>query len=630
MQYQIRVKSQLHCVDAENVDLYISAEHFAKYGYEYLYITKNGVIVDSVSYHEFVKNGLSKKKRDYITEKNVIEKTGIDEYITTHNEYSRIVVTDNDEFQYEINLMTEPELLHSVERELMTLRALPLFKNEVIEQIKKYKVITVFADDKVREYLQKYLCGINFEFIQNLSEVKVDSIGYILDFRYGKKLLGKIIGEYKKVDIYSIIEKLLISRLINHANKNNLILKMYRIPEYNQISNLTVREKSAVKNKVSFLKIMKDNKYLEEFCLSENNRKFVSARGTSKSIRWDSGMDIMQGECNEFGIEVSKGKRKTSLNAESDKGTVHFFGPCIVFGMMVVNDETIPAYFEKLCKENNIILSVVNHGGLNGNNVINSILGALITPVKKNDVIIIIDFFNDLPYEDYSQVQELCHAFVPVNNKYIRFLDHPVHCNSLANRQIAEYLYKQNSTYFKSNAEDRLSENSVYDKELAELRNFSATHPVAVKTREILKKSVNEKFGTVKGITGAIKITDLIEKRRLGCVISEALKQCDILIVYYAFDHLELSEQSAGISLVEKFTADKRILVKQLSPYFNTHNYDAGGIFENYLCENSNEKKFIESVLIPNHIGVYFFYENLDELTLDEYRNSGIDAEKIL
>lgn len=614
----------------ENIDLYIAAEHFAEYGYEYLYIKKNGVIVDSVSYHEFVKNGLIKKERDYIVEKKVIEKKGLDEYIETHNGLSRIVVTDNEEFQYEINLMTEPELLHSVERELMALRALPLFQNEVIGQIKKYKVITVFADDKVREYLQKYLHGINFEFIQNLSEFRADSTECILDYKYGKKLLDKTIGDYKKTDIYPIIEKLLISRLINYAKKNDLILKMYRIPEYNQINNLTLYENSIVKNKMSFLEILKDNKYLEEFCLSENNRKFVSKRGASRSIRWDSGIFIMQGKCNEFGIEVSKGIRKTSLNAESNEGTVHFFGPCIVFGMFVVDDETIPAYFEKLCKENNRILSVVNHGGLNGNNVINSIMGALITPVKKNDVIIIIDFFNDLPYEDYPQVQELCHAFVPVDERCIRFLDHPVHCNSLANKQIAEYLYKQIFTYFKSNLEDRLYENYVYDKEIAELRFFSTTHSVAVKTREILKKNVNEKFGTIRCVTGVLKITDLVEKRKFSCVISEALKKCDILIVYYVFDHLELSEQLAGISLVEKCRVDNRILVKQLSPYFNIHNYNAGGIFENYQCENSIEKDFIESVLIPNHIDICFFYEKTDELTLNEYKNNGIETEKIL
>lgn len=70
LQYQIRSKSQIHSIDKESIDLLDAIEHFAKYGYEYLYIMENGVIVDSISYHEFIKYGLINKTRNYVIEKS--------------------------------------------------------------------------------------------------------------------------------------------------------------------------------------------------------------------------------------------------------------------------------------------------------------------------------------------------------------------------------------------------------------------------------------------------------------------------------------------------------------------------------------------------------------------------------
>ncbi|MCI8529567.1 MAG: hypothetical protein HFH82_10510 [Lachnospiraceae bacterium] len=629
MQYQIRSKLQIHSIDKEKIDLLAAVEHFAKYGYEYLYIMENGVIVDSISYHEFVKYGLCSKTRNYVIEKKQVEKIGIDKYITTHYEFSRIVVVDDDEFQYEINLMTEPELLHCIEREFIALRIMPLFAQEVKQQLQQYSVITVFADDHVSDFLQKNLLGINFEFVKDLSEIKADAIECVLDYKYGKKLLSKVMGEYTRVEIYSLVEKAAMGRLIDYAEKHDLILRMYRIPDYDQISNLSANEKCVAENKIPFLDLINDKDYLEEFCLSEDDKKFVSMRGASKSVRWDSGIDIIQGDCKEFGIEVSEGTRKTSLYTNGGERTVHFFGPCIVFGMLVVNDETIPAYFEKICIEKHREMSVLNHGGLNGNNVINSIMGALITPMKKNDVIIIIDFFNDLPKEDYLCVQDLCEVFNLSDEKSIRFLDQPVHCNSLANRLIADHLYKQLIECHELGFANRSDKYWIYDKDLVALRDFSATHCVAIKAREILKKLIYDQFGKVRGVVGVIILTDFMEKERIRCLMNEALTECVMLILYYAFEHLELSEQLAGIGTVEEYAVDKRVLVRQLSPYFNAQNYGTGHIFGNKLYGNSIEKDLIESVLIPNHIDVRFFYKKTDDMIADEYKNNGIDVKMI-
>lgn len=132
MKYQIKNKNQIHCIDRKNLNLMNAIEHFANHGYEYLYITESGIIVDYISYHEFVKYDFTKRKRNYVVEKSQIDIVGIENYITTNNDYSRIVVVEGDKFQYEINLMTEPELLHAIECELIALRMLPLFLKDIV------------------------------------------------------------------------------------------------------------------------------------------------------------------------------------------------------------------------------------------------------------------------------------------------------------------------------------------------------------------------------------------------------------------------------------------------------------------------------------------------------------------
>ena len=634
MQYQIRSRLQIHSINNKSIDILFAVEHFARYGYEYLYIIDNNVFTDAISYHDFIKHGLHKKPRSYVVEKKYIEQIGIDKYITAHNELSRIVVIDDNEFQYEINLMKEPELLHCIERELFALRFMNLFAQDVRKQLNQYSnsTITVFADEHVYEFLKSHFQELNFEFVKDLLEVKAGSIEYVLDYKYGKKLLSKIIGEYNKIDIYSIIEKIAIDRLVDYTENYGLLLKMYRIPNYNYISNLSEKEKKVIDNKLSFLDLINNEEYLEEFCLSDKDKKFVSMRGASESVRWDSGIDIIQGDCNTFGIEVSEGKRQIpgTLSFRGESCTVHFFGPCIVFGMLVVNDETIPAYFKNICIAKHKSVSVINHGGLNGNNVLNSIMGALITPMKKNDIIIIIDFFNDLPKEDYLDVHELYDVLNLNKEIKVRFFDHPVHCNSLANRLIAEYLFKQ---IFEDNELDLLNEseeNWTYDKNIFALRSFSTTHSVAIKAREKLKDLINGRYELFKGVIGVVVLTDFSCKDKIDFLIKDAMTMCDILILYYTFDHLDFSKQFDSIAVVESFAVNERILVQQLSPYFNIYNYGTGRLYGNNFYDSYTiEKDLLEAVLIPNHVNVRFFYEKISDELADIYRNNGIDIKLI-
>ena len=122
MRYQVRDISQVHTIDSQDVSFDVVVKHFVEYGYEYLYILQDNQIKDVINYHEFIKYGLDYRNRDYILDSTLLDNNNIENYLEKNYSLNRLVVLEDGQLLYEINLMTEPELLHSVERELFSLR----------------------------------------------------------------------------------------------------------------------------------------------------------------------------------------------------------------------------------------------------------------------------------------------------------------------------------------------------------------------------------------------------------------------------------------------------------------------------------------------------------------------------
>lgn len=623
----------MHTIEVSNLTLENAIEHFAKYGYEYLYITENEKVIDVISYHEFLKYGIEKRKRSYIINVENFQIYDIEKFIEDHCSLNRIAVICGKEFLHEINLMTEPELLHSIERELFALRFLPLFSREVQEEIKTYRRIYVVAANEIVSFLKKYLPSANILGVGDIKQLHCSDRDKIIDYKYGIKLSRLLLHNNQKnrISLYSLIEKFALIRLNHHVKNKGLILKMCRIPDYENIKHLSESEKKVVCSKRGFLELINDSDYLKDFCTSEENLKFINSHGSSKSIRWDSGVWIVQGDCKELGIEITEGKRRIKSNTSISKNIVHFFGPCIVLGMLVINDETIPAYFAKKCIENNKDIIVENHGGLHGNNVLNSIIGALVTPTKKGDIIIIIDFFKDLNDDDYSQVEDISSIFDEKNENETFFLDHPVHCNSRGNEIIAEYLYKSIALYLpERNNSLYLAETMECDSEVDSSRYFTVAHAVGLKTKLLMKSLIKKIFGKINGKLGVFIIYDTITKEKLNCIVTESLTKCSALIIMYAFDHLNYMEQKLNIEVCESLIINENVMVHQLNPYFNVFNYGKNKLFGHNIEDDVIEAEFIEAILRPNNIEIRFYENEMpNENIIKMYKASNIAIEQL-
>lgn len=615
MRYQVRNISQVHTIASREISLDIALQHFVEYGYEYLYIVQDDQIKDVISYHEFIKYGLDFRKRDYIMDISVFDDIDIESYLERNYSLNRLVILEDRKLLYEINLMTEPELLHSVERELFALRFLPLFGSSISKQIKEYEQIYVFSNDEIFKFIKDNTVDCNLvrvdSFIFQEGEICEESA--ILDYQYGSKLRKRILGNKEQfvISLYTMVEREAFRRLINYCENKKLNLCMLRIPNYDSIKTLSEYEAKVVQYSKRFLDLICDDDYLNEFCKNSKNKSFIMQRGASRSVRFDNGIWFTQGDCSEDGISVINGIRCNHQVDNVRLNTTHFFGPCVVFGMLVTDEETISEQYKIACNNSGNEINVENHGGLHGNNVLNSIIGALVTPMKPQDSVVIIDYFDDLPKEDYISVVDYGAVFDRKSSEDTWFLDHPVHCNGIANGIIAEYICK---SLARENVEHAVFDGKIkyaeYDELVCESRYFTVSNTVGIKTKTILSKAIKNKWENARDDISCMMIFDIERFDDFKRTVEKILAKSEKLIIFYAFDHLQFEKQKDNESAYDFLRQNNKVLVYQLNPYFNAFNYGNGKMYGHIEKFRYVIEDFMSSAIIPNGIAKCYLKRN--------------------
>lgn len=649
MKMQIRFPSQLQKIDYKDLSVMAAISHFVNYGYEYLYIYKNGNLYDVLSYHDFVLFELDRRERSYIVEESEVKEEKIDSFLSNHPEVNRIVVISSGELRYEINIMTEPELLHSIERELFSLRFIDLFLEEISERLMINKRILILAPKHVANFIADRFCNIEcdciFE-IDNIPLTNVTDYDAVIDLLCGTKIRKKLLDNRTNViSLYEIIEEIALYKLVEYAKQRDILLRLYRIPDYEQIDSLHPAEINVVNEKIGFIELLKNKDYLSSFCTSDENILFVINRGVSNSLRQDNGIWIIQGDCKAQGINVLRGVRESIPNRKKATCTVHYFGPCIVMGMLVSDEETIPSLFELRCINNNKNVRVENHGGLHGNNVLNSIVGALSTSINSKDVIILFDFFNDLKQEKYENVIDTYDWFNSCKSKEeVYFFDHPVHCNMKGNEVIAENIYKDieywlpDFKYFVTEKDLELWENDFW--QMYDFSSyFSVSQSIGVKTFVTMLKSVSSEHvirQSNESNVGALVLFSVESSDWLENKVSFALKFCTQLLLMYSFEHLCQKEQLNNLELCEKYNSYDNVKVIQLGSFFNYFSRcrEKERIEEYEKIVEMVESGFIDTVAIPCNLKTRFIlsdvnvenFEIANKISYKKSKEAGIDV----
>ena len=448
MQYEINFNDTLNKIDYADLSNERLIQHFADNGYDFLYVYQNGKFFDVVTFPEFL-SGKIFESRD----KNFLQhiesfhtQAEVTVFFENNPNVERLVLIDGKDVVCEFNPMIELPLQNNVAKNLMALRYVRFFRREIICYLLKFDKILIIAKKHTQEFISELLPEINFEFVERLKEDENSEIfsnsELILDFYYGKKLRKKLNFKFEVMDFCVIVEKIAFDAMLDYCARRNVLLKFYKLQHYEGLNCLHDLELKNFLKRKSLSQLLEDKNYIDKFATNDFEREFICKRKFFCSPRVDNGYCFTQADCQTDGLIVSNGLRISEFENFNSKCNMHFFGPCTTFGILTSNFETVTSHLNRIFHVEHLDFSAINHGGLHGDNGLNSVMSALNTPVKKGDILVFLDVLNDFPSDVYPNLVEVNDWFnIKKTTSELMFFDFPGHCNADANKIISEGIF---------------------------------------------------------------------------------------------------------------------------------------------------------------------------------------------
>lgn len=193
-------------------------------------------------------------------------------------------------------------------------------------------------------------------------------------------------------------------------------------------------------------KVLHDDSYVNEFCAGDqDSRDYLSAHRddlNNLSRFMSNGIhNVLIDKCVN-GFTVVDGKRVTSANPPVVMHSINMFGPCVVEGLCVPDDKTIPSMLQAFVNRVYGNVAVVNHGLAYGKDLLNDLLYMMATPMREGDMVLWMSGFNSQDCEMLSSIGiPLLDVKDSVHSLSSWCLDSPFHCNSVANEVMAKTIY---------------------------------------------------------------------------------------------------------------------------------------------------------------------------------------------
>lgn len=601
---------------------------FANDMYAFVYVYKDGKLFSILRKNDIplieVKENLN-EYYIYKSDKINPSRDEIEQKFTNEPTLSRLAVIHNGEVICEYNNGSEPTLGRNVTKSLMSIRYINVFKEQIYSEFRanSWSNVLVVANTDIFNVLSSELSEIKMTCINELSyDFNYPEYDLVIDLKYGKGLRKHFCGKANIVDLCKIIEKVALNELINYCDKAEINLHCLKLPTYKNLTCLSDKELSTWKNKKSFRDMILDEEFLREFSNSHRDYHYLRDGKHALSILFDDGFVNIQSNCNTDLLNVKNGVRKTIPEVKDADSKVHFFGTCSTFGVCCPDDETIQSFLQsgEYCSTNNI--EVVNHGGMYGKHLLNTVMSALNQSVKEGDTIVVLDIFDEYTCSDVPNLVETYTWFNESKNKdEIYFLDYPTHCNAKGNRLYAEYIEKLLKDC-NHNSGDDLGEfnyftynNLTYDK----LKYMNLTNARMYMHLKKLKKMrvENRKNGM---------ITIHASPFTLGhkYLVDEALKIVDFLYVFVVADDF------GGINSIDRL----EMIHLVLKDYNNvcvlpTETYFASNQFFPEYGKRSESIVVSNNVKLMEEINAKYVYNalNISVRILGEEKNDPVTAQ---
>jgi hypothetical protein len=635
MQFKVKYKQDLACYNYENLNLSNLVEFFAENGYDYIYVYHDDFFCGVLTFRDILNGWIGKLPEvNFIREATDFHSIeDIEKFFSDVPSAERLVLRAGKEVFCEIDPMSEPPLQNNPCKNMMALRYVDFFKPEIEIYLGKFSSILIIATNEVFDLWQSFFPNLKFEHLIKVEPNMHVDFNLIMDFRYGPKLLRSLHFTSKTVDFNHVIERIALGKLLDYCNEQDVILKFYKLPRYDDLTCLSTLEQVNQQKRTTVAQLADNEEYMKRFTHSQCEYDFIKKRKFNYSIKLDTGYCYSMEDCLDCDINVDDGQRRTIPTLSNPERVLHFYGPCTTYGILVPDDETVTSCLTKLFKNSGINIQSVNHGGLHGNNVMNSIMCALDTKVQSGDALIFLDVLDDFTADRFPGLIETCEWYN--RNKApedVQFFDFPGHCNLAAYQILAEGIKRDLSLPRLKKRGALFNYFMVNSLKFNPLKYFSATSAAVAKMRTKIKKR-NQLFVGCK--IGAMLLNSSDEDGLDKELIENALKYCDKLYLFMCGEKLGDFCQCQTLLDAQKQYADStEVLVCQIEHAFVSVKYAELLKTRESLKNRVGfiEKTFCKSILVPSQVSVRFFktetsvgLKKINQIAMRASQDNGIE-----
>lgn len=540
MPFQVKYKKDLNVIEKSNVSFKTIANHFAQNGYENLYLTSNGKLCSIITIDDFLTDNYNwSLERDFIKKSSILHsKKDIIDYFISNPHLDRISIIENCEILCEVDGLIELPLQNGTAKNLVALRYIDYFTQELFEYFKSFKSVLLISDRDVYKLFAEKFPFVSFDWYENIDSLSEENAANkydgVLDFVYCKNI-RKTIGfsPSNLINFSQIMTRFAVMKIHEYCEGRGVHTRFYRLQNYNDLTCLNGKELSNCVTRKKVGHLVQDDEFLNKFVSNENEKEYLKGRMYHASLRLDNGYCFVQDECNEKLLNVHCEIRKSySSNSDEAANNIHFYGPCTTYGFLLPDDETIPSLVKKELEKKGLSVNVFNHAGIHGYNELNAFMIALNTPVKNGDYFIFYDTLDDL---DISEYPEVIQAFEWFNKEKtvddIWFFDFPGHCNLKANNVIVNHILDglEKELLCEDKNNKKYSYHSFIDRTYNCFDNMRFTHSSCIKFFRMYKDSFfkDEYINKI----GALIIPDTYSCDESFRLIKQAVKECDALYI---------------------------------------------------------------------------------------------------
>ena len=307
------------------------------------------------------------------------------------------------------------------------------------------------------------------------------------------------------------------------------------------------------------------------------------------------------------------GKRRTTDQLHDYRHDLNVFGPCVVFGALVDDYNTIPSYLQRNINQDGLSYRVNNYGA-RAVYFPENIRGFDSLIIRENDQFIFMvlkheaDKLREFGFTDITRLEPILND--PTLVDY--FIDEPVHCNADASNRIAQHMYGTISKELED-GNDKSNDPLCVPKK----RNVFEDNKYLKEYLEVLKPYTN-----IEGHKGAIVMNCnpfTLGHQRL---IEYAATQVDNLFVFVVEEDKSLFKYEDRLEMVKR----------GCSGYDNVHVLPSGRVmasamlFPEYFSKEDNNDVAVDASLdrevfaehIAPFLGIttrFLGEENFDKVT---------------